>query len=151
MSIRRNYFNPLGKVLFFISILTTLVSCGPNVIEVVIQPVGNEMKYATEEFSVKPGQKVKLIMDNLATVPFMKHNVVILLDASKMENIASQAISKQGEVTQSSAILAATAIAAPGQKTEIEFIAPTQEGEYIYFCSYPGHYMMMQGKMIVKK
>ena len=35
--------------------------------EIVIQPVGDQLKFALEEFTVKSGAQVKIIMDNVAT------------------------------------------------------------------------------------
>ena len=32
----------------------------------------------------------------------------------------------------------------------MKLIAPKKEGEYEYFCTYPNHWEMMWGRMIVK-
>jgi azurin len=36
-----------------------------------------------------------------------------------------------------------------GESTVIEFVAP-EAGTYTYICSFPGHYAMMKGKLIVE-
>ncbi len=49
-----------------------------------------------------------------------------------------------------SAILAYTAILGPGQSESITFKAPTEPGEYPFACTFPGHFALMRGKLIVK-
>jgi azurin len=45
-------------------------------------------------------------------------------------------------------IIAHTPMSAPGETVTVEFTAPA-EGDYPYICTYPGHYMTMQGTMHV--
>jgi len=44
--------------------------------EIVIEPVGDELKFKVTEFTVAPGETVRLIFKNTAKV--MPHNVVVL-------------------------------------------------------------------------
>ena len=48
-------------------------------------------------------------------------------------------------------ILAATKLVEPGQKETLKFTAPNEEGEYEYVCTIPGHFAIMNGKLIVTK
>ena len=138
----------LGIGLFFLFLLT---SCfGPGSVTVTIQPDGNQMAYLTKEFKVKAGQQVTLIMDNIATVPVMKHNVLILTDETKLDEVGRLAITAPGNIPQHPAILASTPMADAGAQTQVNFKAPTTPGKYVYICTYPGHYAMMQGVMIVE-
>ncbi|MFO8099179.1 MAG: cupredoxin domain-containing protein [Salinibacter sp.] len=45
---------------------------------VTLQPQGNEMKYKQTEFTVAPGETVRLVFENVASSPSMVHNVVII-------------------------------------------------------------------------
>jgi hypothetical protein len=54
-------------------------------------------------------------------------------------------------IPESQDILAATKLIEPRQKTALKLTAPTQEGDYEYFCTYPGHYLIMWGQLIVTK
>ncbi len=121
----------------------------PTVLEIVIRPVGNEMKYQTIEFTVKAGQRVKVIMDNTATVEAMQHNVVITKPGTNTNDVGMAAV-QAGEaadyIPEHDAILFYTAIAKPGEKTEIEFTAP-DPGDYPYVCTVPGHFALMKGVM----
>jgi azurin len=38
-----------------------------------------------------------------------------------------------------------------GQKEALTVTAPAQEGTYDYVCTFPGHWAVMQGKLIVTK
>ena len=39
----------------------------------------------------------------------------------------------------------------PGQKETLKLKAPAKEGEYEYVCTFPGHWPIMWGKLIVTK
>ena len=54
-------------------------------------------------------------------------------------------------VPESQDILAATKLIEPRQKTALKLTAPTEEGDYEFFCTYPGHYLIMWGQLIVTK
>ena len=140
----------LMRYLGILMVLFMLVGCGGSKdITVTIQPDGNKMAYATTEFKVKTGQNVTLIMDNTATIEVMKHNVVILNDPSKVNEIGQKAITAPGNLPKDPAIIAATPMADAGSKTEVTFVAP-KPGRYTFICTYPGHYAMMKGIMIVE-
>jgi len=80
----------------------------------------------------------------------MGHNWVLL---EKGTNVSSFAISamkeKDNEYIPSSNVLAATSLIGGGEQTSITFTAPSP-GEYDFICSFPGHYGLMKGKLIVQ-
>lgn len=117
---------------------------------ITIKPEGNNMAFETKRFEVKAGQEVTIIMDNVATLGVMKHNVVILSNKSAINEVGQAAITAPGNVPDHSAIIAATPMAGPGERTQITFKAPKTPGEYVYICTFPGHYIAMQGVMVVK-
>jgi azurin len=117
--------------------------------EVVITADGNKMAFATTEFSVKAGQEVRLIFDNTATSPAMKHNVVIVLSNDAIKRVGQAALSEQDYVPDDEAIVAYTALADPGETVEVTFTAPETPGDHPFICTFPGHYMSMQGIMKV--
>lgn len=121
-----------------------------EVLVITIRPVGEEMKYETTEFTVKSGQKVKVVMENTATTPAMQHNIVITKIGTDTNEVGMAAVAA-GEAAgyipvDSDAILYYTAIAKPGEKTEVEFTAPPP-GDYPYVCTFPGHFALMTGVM----
>lgn len=119
---------------------------------VTIRPVGNEMRYETTEFSVQAGQQVRIIFENTATSDAMHHNVIVLDSEDAINRVGNSALEAgpaADYVPEDDAILAHTAMAAPGETVEVTFTAPDTPGDYPYICTYPGHFMLMQGSMTV--
>lgn len=118
--------------------------------KVVIQSVGNELKFAQTEFSVKAGQEVHLVFENKATVQGMSHNVVILTDEASIDRVGLAAIqaAENDYIPDDKAILFYTPLAGPGETVEMVFTAP-EPGTYYYACTFPGHYVLMRGVMKV--
>ena len=54
-------------------------------------------------------------------------------------------------VPRTKEVVAATPLLEPGQKHRLQMTAPAAEGEYEYVCTYPGHWEMMWGKLVVTK
>ena len=46
-------------------------------------------------------------------------------------------------------VLANTKVVGGGEKDTIEFTAPAP-GTYDYICTFPGHYAIMKGKLVVQ-
>ena len=88
-------------------------------------------------------------LNNVATVPVMVHNVVLLKPGTDVASIGIKAQSEPDYLPDDPAIIAATALAKPGElvSVEVDGLAP---GKYPFVCTYPGHYMMMQGVLIVE-
>ncbi len=135
--------------------LLALAACGRSEpTDVTLQPVGNEMRYAQTEFSVAAGQEVTIIFENTATSEAMHHNVVVLTsDDDAVANRVGQEAMSAGAATDfipdDPAILAHTPMSAPGETVRVTFTAPSTPGRYRYICTYPGHYVSMQGTMTV--
>ncbi|PQO47663.1 plastocyanin/azurin family copper-binding protein [Blastopirellula marina] len=53
-------------------------------------------------------------------------------------------------VPQTDDVLAYTDIVPPGKNFTIYFIAPQQPGRYPYLCTFPGHWMVMNGELVVE-
>lgn len=141
--------------LMLASTLTLIAACGGGggngARTVEIRPAGNEMRYETAEFTVKAGEQIRLVLVNTATSEVMHHNVVILTDSSAVERVGTAAIAAGANdyIPEDAAIYAHTAMSAPGETVEVTFTAPTEPGNYTYICTYPGHYLLMQGVMKV--
>ncbi|MEP0546912.1 MAG: plastocyanin/azurin family copper-binding protein [Rhodothermales bacterium] len=140
---------------FFLLPLFALVlaACGGGPAEVTIQPVDNEMKYAQTSFTVEAGQEVTIVFENTATSEAMHHNVVVLTSnddevANRVGQAAMTAVDTD-YIPNDPAILAHTPMSAPGETVRVSFTAPSEPGTYRYICTYPGHYVMMQGTMTV--
>ena len=112
------------------------------------------MQYTTKKFTVAAGQKVKLTLKHIGKLPknAMGHNVVILkagVEPGEFATAAQAAIDNDYfPKDKADQTIAHTALIGGGESTTIEFTAPA-EGTYKYICTYPGHWSMMQGELIV--
>jgi len=127
---------------------------------VTLHPKGNQMKYRETEFTVAPGQTIRLVFDNTATSPSMQHNVVVLASTEegifqKVGEAGTRAGSSNDYIPQEESlqkqILAHTPMSKPGETVEVTFTVPEATGEYGYVCTFPGHWATMQGTMHVKE
>jgi len=123
--------------------------------KIVVEPEGNQMTFATTEFTVEPGEEVRLVFENTADSPAMIHNVVLLTTSDdavvqKVGQTGASAGASADYVPDHDAVLAATDVAKPGETVEVTFTAPEEAGAYTYVCTYPGHWATMQGTMRVE-
>lgn len=123
---------------------------------VTITPVGNQMKYEQTTIKAPAGSELRIVMANTATSPAMHHNVVVLstTNTAYIDTVGQAALqAKQNDYIppeQSAWILGNTAMAAPGDTTEVTITVPEEPGDYPYLCTYPGHYQTMQGTLIAQ-
>jgi azurin len=122
-----------------------------HVIHVGVQK--GKLRYKVEEFTVKPGSRVKVV---LANTDDMQHNIlfckpgsgVALAVAQKAWMMGAAAMEKQF-VPEDDRVLFASRIVGVGETDEIYFVAPDKEADYPYVCSLPGHAFTMKGVMTV--
>jgi azurin len=119
-----------------------------------IVTVVEEMRYDRPEFTVKTGSPVKLILENPDGIP---HNLVIVKPgtaqkvAKLAEAMGSEGFEKQF-LPESDDILHATPkLLNQNETATLSFEAPKEPGIYEYVCTFPGHWMLMRGKMHVVK
>jgi azurin len=103
---------------------------------------------------VKAGERVQLTFSNPDTVP---HNWVLVRPNSlpQVGDLANKLIADPEAVLhqyvpKSDDVLVYTDIVPPQQSFTIWFNAPREKGRYPYLCTFPGHWMVMNGEMIVE-
>jgi azurin len=119
-----------------------------------VQAVPNQMQFAPAELRVRAGQPVRLVFENpdlmphnlLLTAPDAAEEVGALADAMAAEPSAMA----RHYVPASPRILHATPLVEPGRRAELAFTAPATPGRYPYLCTFPGHWRMMRGILIVE-
>lgn len=114
----------------------------------------DQMKYNLSQIKVKSGQSVTLTLKHTGKMPVevMGHNLVILqkgTDVAAFANLAARAKSTGYIPSGSKQVIVATKVIGGGQSTTITFTAPPK-GTYDFICSFPGHYGIMKGKLIVE-
>lgn len=124
-----------------------------GMVEVIL--TGNDqMKFNLKEIKVKAGQKVKLTLKHVGKLDksAMGHNFVLLKQGTDLPQFAEKALAAKANeyIPQGSdKVIAHTNMIGGGEETSVEFTAPSA-GTYDFICSFPGHYIQMQGKFIVE-
>ena len=115
----------------------------------------DQMRYDKEEFEVVAGEKVKIIFSNNDG---MQHNLLIGTPGSlemigkAADNLAQSALGAEKQyVPELTGVLAAAGLVDPGETREIIWQVPDEPGDYIYVCTFPGHWRTMNGVIRVKK
>jgi azurin/glucose/arabinose dehydrogenase len=109
------------------------------------------LKFSLGSFEVKAGSRVKL---DFANTSDMMHNLVVVKPgAGQKVGEAALRLGLDGQkldyVPKSDDVLFNTSLLEPQKVQSIYFVAPTTPGEYQYVCTFPGHYLSMQGTMRV--
>ncbi len=126
-----------------------------DVLELTITADKIQLAYDTKSFEVAAGQKVSLTLANpeQGTQP---HNLLVINPGTinQVGMAANQGMTDpnflKNPVPKSDQVLFASKLVQPGESDVLEFTAPEKPGTYPYICTFPGHWMMMRGEMVVK-
>jgi azurin len=135
-----------------------LVDLGVSVFAV--KTVREQMRYDVARIVVVAGKPFEIIFENDDMMP---HNMVVVLPGAREElgviadKMQPTVLDRQGrafipsgrEATRK--ILAATKLIEPGQKETLKLTAPTKTGTYEYVCTFPEHWKVMFGELVVVK
>lgn len=120
---------------------------------------GNDtMQFDVKEFTVQAGAKVELTFKNIGKLPklAMGHNLVILKEGVSPLKFGQKTMGMGASPTNPLPkeslveVIAATKLLGPGESEKLSFTAPKQAGLYQFLCSFPGHYAIMRGVMVVE-
>ena len=112
------------------------------------------MDYDIKEFTVEAGATVRLVLTNPDDKP---HNLVIGTPGSLRE--IGRKATLLGTTTNAKArhyvpkmreVLHWIPIVEPRSSAELVFTVPEEPGDYVYVCTYPGHWTTMNGIMKVR-
>ena len=128
-----------------------LRALGVQVVE--IGTIPEQLTYTVKWFVVEAGKPVQIV---LANTDAMSHNLIVGAPGSL------QAIGTAGAAMPMSAdpavkpfvpalpsVLFSTRLLQGGETERLAFTAPATPGEYIYVCTFPGHWVRMYGVMLV--
>ncbi len=117
----------------------------------------DNMRFSTDRFTVPAGQPVRLRLDHVGRMSLhrMGHNVVIVEPGADPVRMGAEILGSGGSldnhyVTDAvrDRVIAYTPMIGGGDSVTVEFTAPGP-GEYPFFCSFPGHFGVMTGVMVV--
>ena len=120
--------------------------------KVLIKTLTAQMKYDVDSFTVRPGERVKLTLENGDDLP---HNIVFCKPGTDTVAMSLKQMSdpetalKRDWVPEDTAIWLHSRMLNPHQQQSLEFTAPEKPGDYPYVCTFPGHALTMKGMMKV--
>ncbi len=121
---------------------TIEISAGPN------------LTFSPRVLNARPGETIEIQFNNPDVVP---HNWVLvkpdsLAEVGQMANriIAEPDAAVRQYIPKSESVIAYTDVVRPGQRFSIYVQAPNEPGRYPYLCTFPGHWMVMNGRLVVE-
>jgi hypothetical protein len=118
-----------------------------------IQSIPEKLSFDLRWFVVEAGKPVQIVLVNVDAMP---HNLLISRPGSlEAVGTAGGAMSMPTDasvkpfVPNSPLVLHATNLLKEGETARLGFNAPKEPGEYIYVCTFPGHWVRMYGVMLV--
>jgi len=123
----------------------------------VVKTVREQMRYDTPRLVVEAGKPFEVIVEN---VDMMPHNFVVVQPNTRQAVSEAVQLQKPDQLDKKGRayipladhrVLDGTKMLEAGQKETLKMTAPAAEGEYEYVCTFPGHWSIMWGKLVVTK
>ena len=118
-----------------------------------LKTVNQKMAFDKTVLRATAGQTAEIVLENTDQMP---HNLVVINEGSleafgEMVDVflKNPDADKMNYVPNSRYVLAATKMLEPGNKESILFQLPEKPGRYPFVCTFPGHWRIMQGVIIV--
>ncbi|MBY5960145.1 ThuA domain-containing protein [Membranicola marinus] len=119
----------------------------------VLRAVNQEMAYDKTVLHAQVGQTVEIVLSNKDQMP---HNLV-LIQPGTLESFGGMVdaftsnpnAAELAYVPPSKYVLGATGMLEPGDRESLVITLPNTPGIYPYVCTFPGHWRMMQGVIVV--
>lgn len=125
-----------------------------NTVQVTI--TGNDqMKFDKKVIEVPAGATITLTLKHVGKMPLetMGHNWVLLAQGTDLDAFARASASAKDTdyipARRKDQVIVHTRMLGGGESDTITFTAPAK-GSYKFICSFPGHYLAMQGFFIVR-
>ena len=122
----------------------------------VIRSVVEEMRYDTPRIVAPAGKAIELIFENPDVMP---HNLVVTQPGARQRvslaalELPPEHVDRNGRawVPESREIIAATKLLETGQSETLRLRPIQDEGVYEYVCTFPGHWTVMYGQLVITK
>jgi azurin len=115
---------------------------------------GKNLTFSMKSFKVRAGEPIKFAFVNPDVVP---HNWALLKPGTlaRVGDLANKIIAEPDAalrhyIPKTDDLLVHTDLVGPQEQFIIFFRAPAKPGRYPYLCTFPGHWMVMNGEMIVE-
>ena len=121
-----------------------------------VRAIPQVLLYDKKVIVVEAGEAIEITFENPGIMP---HNLIIVTPGSMQEiglaanRMINHPVGRDGKrfVPDSNKVLHASRLVYPGESGTLSFVAPKTLGEYPYLCTYPGHWIQMNGIMHVVK
>ena len=118
-----------------------------------IHTIPEKLTFDLRWFVVEAGKPVQIVLVNVDAMP---HNLLVSKPGSlEAVGTAGGAMPMPTDpkvkafVPDSPLVLHATNLLKEGETARLGFTAPKEPGEYVYVCTFPGHWVRMYGVMLV--
>ncbi|MBX3238666.1 MAG: ThuA domain-containing protein [Chitinophagaceae bacterium] len=118
-----------------------------------LQTVPQEMAFDKTVLQATAGQTIEIKLMNKDQMP---HNLVVVSPGSLNDFgamveafVTTPEAEKMGYVPKSRYVLGSTKMLAPNERGSLLLTLPNIPGRYPFVCTFPGHWQMMQGVIIV--
>lgn len=115
---------------------------------------GKNLSFSVRTLKVKAGEPIRLMFINPDVVP---HNWALIKPGtlSRVGDLVNKIVAEPDAavrhyIPKTDDVLVYTDITGPQDQFVINFRAPKEKGRYPYLCTFPGHWMVMNGEMIVE-
>ncbi len=115
----------------------------------------DQMKFDKNELIARAGETITLTLKHTGTMEknVMGHNFVLLKQGTDINAFAQKALKAKDNdyipKSESANILAHTKLIGGGESDVITFKL-MEKGTYDFICSFPGHFAVMKGKLIIR-
>ena len=122
----------------------------------VVRTVREQMRYDTPRIVVEAGKPFEVVLEN---ADFMPHNFVVVKPGARVRVGTMADTMKPDErdskgrlyIPKSDEVLEASRMLESGQRATLKMTAPASEGIYEYMCTFPNHWPLMWGRLVVTK
>ncbi|MEY2407993.1 MAG: hypothetical protein QOF48_663, partial [Verrucomicrobiota bacterium] len=129
---------------------------GLGVAVFVVKTVREQMRYDTPRIVVEVGKPFEILLVN---EDFMQHNLAVVKPGTRekvgqmSDTMPPDKLDDRGRafLPKTTDIISATRLLDSGQKATLSFSGIQDEGDYDYVCTYPNHWAVMWGQLIVTK
>jgi plastocyanin len=115
---------------------------------------GKNLSFSPRILQARRGEAIDLVFTNPDEVP---HNWVLIKPAAlqRVGDLTNKLVADpeavlRHYVPKTDDVLAYTDIVPPRKSFRITFRAPSEPGRYPFLCTFPGHWMVMNGQLVVE-
>ena len=117
---------------------------------ITVGTLGDELAYDVVEIRSRAGSEITVEFVNHSGG--MPHNIVFVNSDSDINPVGLAALSASKTdyvpTNELDRIFGYTSMAGPGETVSVTIRVPEEPGTYPYICTYPGHFTVMQGKLL---